>query len=311
MASASDLEFGVMLSATSNDYGIADEERPEIFRRTATAVEENGFDVLVAGDHIAYPDEIPSDYEFSQSGEPPFDSDTSVYDVFQVLSHLAAITDDIALGTNVCAAPYRHPITLTKHVLTLESLSGGRADLGVAPGWLHTEFEALGVPFEERGSRTDEFLDIFRRACEEERLSYDGDHASFDTVGFHPSPSREIPVWIGGHSGATFRRIAEYGNGWTTLWDRPDDVEQARDRILNAWTDYDRDGEPEIAVLRPVNVGGDGDRILSGSADEIIDDLESYAAAGATRVIVDFYTTDVDEQLEQIRRLGEDVLPSF
>lgn len=311
MASSSDLEFGVMLSATSNEYGLSDEERPDVFRRTATAIEEQDFDVLVAGDHIAYPEEIPSDYEFSQSGEPPFSSETSVYEVFQVLSHLAAITDRIALGTNVCAAPYRHPITLTKHVLTLESLSGGRADLGVAPGWLKTEFDALGVPFEERGSRTDEFLDVFRRACREEQFSYDGEHVSFDTVGFHPSPSREIPVWIGGHSGATFRRIAEYGNGWTTLWDRPDDVERARDRIMNAWTDYDRDGEPEIAVLRPVNVGGDGDRILTGSPDEIIDDLESYAEAGATRIIVDFYTTDVEKQLEQIRRFGEEVIPAF
>lgn len=311
MVSASELEFGVMLSATSNDYGIADEKRPEVFRQTATAIEDNGFDVLVAGDHIAYPDEIPSEYEFSQSGDPPFSSETSVYDVFQVLAHLAAVTDRIALGTNVCAAPYRHPITLTKHVLTLESLSDGRADLGVAPGWLKTEFDALGVPFEERGSRTDEFLDVFRKACEKEQLAYDGEHVSFNTVGFYPSPSREIPVWIGGHSGATFRRIAEYGNGWTTLWDSPDEVAQARSRIMNAWTDYDRDGEPEVAVLRPVNVGGDGDRILAGTPDDIIEDLEAYAEAGATRVIVDFYTTNVEKQLEQIQRFGDDVIPSF
>ncbi|MFC6719796.1 TIGR03619 family F420-dependent LLM class oxidoreductase [Natrialbaceae archaeon GCM10025810] len=311
MASTSDLEFGVMLSATSNDYGIPDEKRPEVFRRTATTIEESGFDVLVAGDHIAYPDEIPSDYEFSKSGEPPFTSETSVYDVFQVLAHLAAITDQIDLGTNVCAAPYRHPITLTKHILTLESLSGGRVDFGVAPGWLETEFDALDVPFDERGSRTDEFLDIFRRVCTEGRLAYDGDHFSFDTVGFYPSPSREIPVWIGGHSGATFRRIAEYGNGWTTLWDSPSDVETARGRIMNAWTDFGRDGKPNIAVLRPVNVGGDGDRILTGPADKVIEDLESYAEAGADRIIIDFFTTDVETQLEQIRLFGDDVIPSF
>ncbi|WP_265112072.1 TIGR03619 family F420-dependent LLM class oxidoreductase [Halosolutus halophilus] len=311
MVNQSDVEFGVMLSATSNDYGIADADLPGVFRETARTLENNDFDVVVAGDHIAYPDEIPTDYEFSKSGEPPFTSETSVYEVFQVLSHLAAVTDDLALGTNVVAAPYRHPITLTKHVLTLESLSNGRADLGVAPGWLSTEFDALGVPFDERGSRTDEFLEVFSRACSEGKFAYDGRHVSFDEIGFYPAPDRDIPVWIGGHSGATFRRVAEYGTGWSTLWDSPDEVESARERIMNAWTDYNRSGDPEIAVLRPVNVGGDSNHLLSGSPDDIIEDVEAYVDAGVTRIIVDFFTTDVDEQHEQIEAVGDDVIPSF
>lgn len=310
MSQSDVFEFGVMLSATSNAYGIPSEELPEVFRRSARVAEDSGFDVLVAGDHVVYPDQIPTDYEFSKTGEPPFDTTTSLFDVFEVLSHLAAVTDDIDLGTNVAAAPYRHPLVLTKNVLSLDALSEGRFDFGVAPGWLQPEFDALGVPFEERGKRTDEFLDIFELACEEGVTGYSGDFYQFDDVGFYPQPVGDIPVWIGGKSGATFRRVAEYGDGWSTLWDHPDDVAAARDRIMNAWTDYDREGEPRIGVLRPVDIDPDAnsDRLLQGTPAEVIADVEAYEQAGATRLIVDFFTTDIDEQLSLMREFGDEII---
>lgn len=308
-----ELEFGVMLSATSNTYGIPDDELPEVFRRTGRVAEENGFDVVVAGDHIAYPEEIPTDYEYSSSGKPPFDTETSVFDVFQVFAHLAAVTDEIDLGTNVVAAPYRHPLVLTKNILTLDALSQGRFDLGVAPGWMKTEFDALGSPFEERGRRTDEFLEIFELACENSVASYEGEHYQFDAVGFHPRPAHDIPVWIGGKSGAAIRRVGQFGTGWSTLWDSPDEVVTARERIMNAWTDFDREGEPEIAVLRPVRLGPDADpdRLLSGEAADVVEDIEAYRDAGATRIIVDFFTTDIDEQMELMEQFGDDVIDAF
>lgn len=302
-------EFGVMLSATSNSYGIPDEKLPGVFQRFARTAENNGFDVVVAGDHVVYPEEIPTDYEFSQSGEPPFDTTTSLFNVFEILSYLAAVTDTIALGTNVVAAPYRHPLVLTKNVFTVEALSKGRFDFGVAPGWLKTEFDALDVPFQERGSRTDEFLEIFELACNGV-TDYEGDHYAFEEVGFFPSPKRDIPVWIGGKSGATFRRIAEFGDGWATLWDHPDEVTAARKRIMNAWTDFDRKGDPEISVLRPVSLDEDADpdRLLSGPPSAIIEDVEAYREAGTTRLIVDFFTTDVDEQVRLMEEFGEEVI---
>ncbi|WP_435361868.1 TIGR03619 family F420-dependent LLM class oxidoreductase [Haloarchaeobius sp. DFWS5] len=309
------VEFGVMLSATSNSYGLTDEESPGVFRELATTAENSGFDVVLAGDHIAYPSEIPTEYGYSSSGEPPFDTTTSVYDVFQVFAHLAAVTDDIRFGTNVVAVPYRHPIVLAKNALTLDSLSGGRFDFGLAPGWLKTEFDALDVPFDERGSRTDEFLELFTRACEEGELSFEGEHHSFGEMGFHPSPSSEIPLWIGGRSGATFRRIAQFGHGWSTLWEKPDEVGSARDRIMNAWADFEREGEPEIGLLRPMHVAEDGSgpsgKILTGTPESVVEDVQSYVDAGATRIIVDFFSTDIDDQVEQLERIGEHVIPAF
>ena len=307
------LEFSVMLSATSNSYGLPDDELPGVFREFARTAEDSGFEALVAGDHVVYPEEIPTDYEFSSSGEPPFDTTTSLFDVFGVLSHLAAVTETISLGTHVVAVPYRHPLVLTKNVLTVEALTQGRFDFGVAPGWLNTEFEALGIPFEERGSRTDEFLEIFELACEKGVTGYEGEYYAFDEVGFYPSPDRDIPIWMGGKSSATFRRLAEFGDGWATLWDHPDDVETARKRIMNAWTDYDRDGEPEISVLRPVNLDSDADsdRLLSGDPESIREDIQTYRDAGVTRMVVDFFTTDVDEQVALMEEFGETVIDEF
>jgi probable F420-dependent oxidoreductase len=307
------MEFGVMLTATSNDYGLDEPEIPPAARRLARTAEAVGLDAVVAGDHVAYPEDIPSDYEYSQSGDPPFDTTTPVFDVFQVFAHLAAVTDEVTLGTNVASVPYRHPIVLAKNCLTTHALSDGRFELGVAPGWLAPEFEALGVPFEERGARTDEFLELFERVREDGVTGFDGEFHSFEPMGFFPNPDDPIPVMVGGKSGASLRRTAQFGDGWTTIWDKPDEVRAVRDRLLNAWTDFDREGDPEVVVTRPVHVGTDTDldtdRLFVGEADAVAEDVADYADAGATRINLDFYTTDVDEQAEQLRRVGERVLP--
>lgn len=301
-------EFGVMLST------FGDHAYPEAFRRVATTAERKGFDAVWAGDHISFPADIPDKYPFSRSGQSPFDVELDTYDVFGLLSHLAAATDEVELGTNTCIVPYRHPVVLARNALTLEQLSDGRFDFGVAPGWMETEFEVLDVSFEERGSRTDEFLQIFERARQEGEFAFEGPHHSFQETGFHPTPTSGRPkMWVGGKSGAAFRRVAEFGDGWTIFWDRPGDIRASRERIMNAWTDYERDGDPEIAVVRAVDISENParDTLLTGEADNVIADIEAYADAGVTRIVLDFYTTEIDEQVEQIERFAEEVMPSF
>jgi probable F420-dependent oxidoreductase len=287
------------------------------FKEVATTAEELEYDGLWCGDHITFPDNIPDIYPGSPSGESPFDISQKSYDTFETLSYLSAITDDIHVGTNVCIVPYRHPVVLAKNALTLESLSEGRFEFGVGAGWLRTEFEVLDVPFNERGSRTDEFLEIFDRACKEGEFEFDGPHHSFQKTGFYPVPDRDSgpPIWVGGHSGASFRRVAEYGNGWTAMWSRPDEIVDARKRIMRAWNDYGRSSQPNIAVMRPVHVGTDTpqstDRPLIGDPNKIIEDIESYADAGTTQIIINFFSRNADSQIEQIERFGSEVIPSF
>jgi len=312
MSADTDIEFGVMMAAT---FGQPENTNPEALREFTRTAEDSGFDALWIGDHITVPEELPHEYPFHPDGIPPFDSDDHIYEVFGVLNHLAALTDEIRLGPNVCIVPYRHPLVLTRNVVSLDAISDGRFEFGVGPGWLKTEFDALDVPFEERGGRTDEYLEFFHRVCDEGTLAFEGDYHSFDTVSFYPTPGERPPIWVGGRSGATFRRIAEYGDGWTTVWDRPPKLAKGRERLMKAWTDYDREGDPEISVMRSVHVGSDTEldteRPLVGAADEVIEDVESYIDAGATRITMEFFTPDIDEQLEQMRRFGGQVIPEF
>jgi len=244
----SDIEFGVLLPTMGHHAS------PRAIRRLATTAEECGFDAVWAGDHITFPADIPDEYPFSPSGESPFHISQDAYDVFTVLSYLAGITNTVDIGSNTCIVPYRHPVALARNALSVEALSDGRFDFGVGSGWLRTEFEVLDVPFEERGSRTDEFLSLFDRIRKAGELSFDGPHHSFQETGFRPTPEPGRPkIWIGGRSGAAFRRVGQFGDGWTIFWDRPADIAAARERILDAWTDFDREGEPEIALTRAIH----------------------------------------------------------
>lgn len=305
-----DLSFGVMVPI------LGPSASAEGFRRLAATAEDLGYDVLWVGEHVVFPSEISSDYPFTDSGEPPgMSADQNLFGAIETLAYLAGETSDIRIGTNVCLPPLRHPAMLTKQVFTLDALSGGRFEFGVGPGWLREEYEVLDVPFEERGTRMDEFLQIFERARNEGEFSHDGTHYSFQSTGFHPTssaPSRPR-VWVGGKSGATFRRVAEFGDGWTIVRDGPDQIDSARERLLSAWGDYDRQGAPEIALLRAVQIDEDSDRDgpLAGSPEKVRRDVEAYRDAGVTHVGLMFYTLDVDEQIEQLRRFSREVVPEL
>ncbi|WP_227378156.1 TIGR03619 family F420-dependent LLM class oxidoreductase [Haladaptatus halobius] len=309
----SDIEFGVTL------WNVGDGEYVNVdaFEQIADATEEAGFDFLWTGEHPVLPTEIPDTYPFTPDGSAPLDSSMRTYDVFEVLSYLAGRTDDLRLGTNVCVVPYRHPVITAKSVLTLNELLDGAFDFGVAVGWLRTEFEVLDVPFEKRGARLDEFFRMFERICAEGEFAFDGEFHSFQKTGFYPVPDdgKAPPIYVGGKSGASVRRIAEFGDGWTSFWERPDDVREMRERLNRAWDDFDRDGDPAIAVSRPVYVGTDTDRNtdrpLLGRADKVIADVEAYADAGTTKLHITTYDTSLDAQLEQIRRFGDEIIPSF
>ena len=306
------MEFGIMLST----FG-AHADR-ESLRRLTTRSEELGLDAVWVGDHITFPEEVPNDYPFLPEGRPPagFDMYSEAYEAFTLMAHLAGLTDSVKLGVNVAIVPYRHPVILARNVISTHALSDERLEFGVGIGWMDAEFERLGVPFEERGPRTDEFLDMWERICEDGAISFDGAFHSFEKTGFFPQPSKGgPPVWVGGHSMPAYRRLAKYGMGWTTVWDRPDALETELEKIQRAWDDEGRSGSPKASVMRTIDVDADTDRDTSrplvGSADDVIADVEGYADAGATRITIDFFTKDPDEQLEQLERFGNEVVPSF
>jgi probable F420-dependent oxidoreductase len=309
---SSDIEFGVM----ANNIGTADTVNDELYDAIARTSQALEYDIIHVPDHIVLPEDLhESEYPFSPSGDAPFNIDDHIHDQFTVLAYLASQLDTVKLGTNICIAPLRHPLDLLRQVTSINSLNAAGIELGVGAGWSEEEYDALDVPFGERGQRLDEFLEIVDTASEDPKFSYNGEHYSFQTVSCYPDLGGGIPVMIGGYSGATFRRIAQFGDGWTAAWARPDEIASSRERIMNAWDDFDRKGDPDISITRPVDPNPDTSRDTSrpfvGDPAQMIEDIERYIDVGVTRINIDYYDRTAEAIPRTIERFGKEVLPSF
>ena len=170
---------------------------PQLYRETmdqAAYAEELGFASIWVSEH-----------HFSEEGYLP--------SLSAVLGALAERTSRARLGTAVLLAPLHHPLRLAEDLAVIDQLSGGRLDVGLAPGYKPDEFAVLGVPKTQRGARTDETIEILQRAWRGEPFSYAGRHFRFDDVVVGPPPVQRPgpPIWVGGNSLAAARRAARYG----------------------------------------------------------------------------------------------------
>ena len=195
--------------------GIGATVEPVVLRSVAMAAERLGFATIWAPEHVVLVEQYASKYPYS-SGQFPGPPDIPIADPFTTLAYVAACTSTIRLGTGICLVPEHNPLVLAKTAATLDRLSGGRFILGAGVGWLAEEFAALGVPFERRGARTREYIDVMRRLWTERSATHAGEFASFEGVLSYPKPAQSggIPVWFGGESGPALRRVAVYGDGW-------------------------------------------------------------------------------------------------
>ena len=195
--------------------GIGPTSNPEWVRTVATNAERLGFSTLWAPEHVVLLDEYASKYPYS-SGKFPMPTDIPIADPFTTLAYAAACTKKIRLATGICLVPEHNPLVLAKTVATVDRLSGGRFIFGVGVGWLAEEFEALGIPFERRGQRTREYVEVMRKLWTERGSSHQGEFAKFTNVLSYPKPinNKGVPVWFGGESNPALRRVAEYGDGW-------------------------------------------------------------------------------------------------
>ncbi|MCX7864574.1 MAG: TIGR03619 family F420-dependent LLM class oxidoreductase, partial [Novosphingobium sp.] len=144
--------------------------------------------------------------------------DACAWSVAGAIAHTraAAATTTLEVGSNILVLPQRNPLVLAKAVATLDSFCGGRVILGVGVGWAREEFDALGIDFHQRGSRTNEAIEAMRALWRDDYASYEGRHFRFANACSFPKPARAggVPVLIGGESKAAMRRIARLGDGW-------------------------------------------------------------------------------------------------
>jgi probable F420-dependent oxidoreductase len=198
--------------------GIGPGAQPAVIAAVARAAEDAGFATLWAGEHVVMVDESSSRsrYPYSGDGRIPIPSDADWLDPFVCLTYAAAATQRIALGTGVLLLPEHNPVLVAKQAASLDVLSGGRFRLGVGVGWSAEEFHALGVPFERRGARALEYVQVLRTLWADGPASFAGEFTSFDGIHVHPKPIRgpNLPVVFGGNSEPALKRVATAGDGW-------------------------------------------------------------------------------------------------
>jgi probable F420-dependent oxidoreductase len=183
----------------------------------AQAAEAAGFDSIWTVEHVVVPHGYQSRYPYSPSGRMGAGlEDFPIPDPLMWLAYIASATRSIKLGTAILILPQRNPVITAKAVATLDSMAGGgRVLLGIGVGWLAEEFATLGVPFEDRGARTDEYVAAMRALWSQERASFKGRFVSFGDVFCRPlPPRRRIPVIIGGDTRLAARRAGRLGDGY-------------------------------------------------------------------------------------------------
>lgn len=244
---------------------------PGVLRRWALTVEGLGFDLLMVSDHVAVTPDVAEQYP------APF------YEPFTTLAWLAGLTRRIRLGTTVLILPYRHPLLTARMAANLNDLSGGRLVLGVGVGWARQEFDALGIPFRERGRLTDLHLLAIRAAWA-------------DAEDYRSGP---IPVWIGGNSDAALRRAVRLGDAWHPLRFTPGWLAGALDRLEAIAAELGRPRPalvPRIALqLTSSPVTGDDRLAGHGTIEQVAGDLDQLRLLGAGTVVLDPFSGDPAE----------------
>jgi probable F420-dependent oxidoreductase len=182
----------------------------------ARSAEQVGIESLWTVEHVVVPKGYRSPYPYSQDGKMPGPEESPIPDPLVWLSYAAAVTTKIKLATGILILPQRHPVYVAKEVATLDQLSGGRAILGVGNGWLRVEFDVLGVPFAERGTRTAESIQALRSLWSDGPSEFAGDHYRWPSIESNPKPRQRpaVPIVIGGHTPGAAKRAARLGDGF-------------------------------------------------------------------------------------------------
>lgn len=277
------------------------------------AGEELGYDAVASGEHVLVPRGADADVV-----------GRSYFDPWVLLSALATATSRIELQFCALVVPYRHPAVTARAIASLDHLSNGRLAVVVGAGWARSEFEALGVPFAERGAITDEYVAVMRELWTSDRPSYDGRYVSFPEAEFEPKCRQEphVRLWVGGRGQAARRRMADYGVGWIPMGAS---LGQLRETIADLREVVAASGRDPAALdfgyrftyldPDPFHVGtgsiahaGSESRLVATSADHAMEIVAAYAEAGVTRLQVQLHWETPGELVERLQEFSEDVI---
>lgn len=250
----------------------------EFLAQLGRQCEDRGIASLWLGEHVVTFPAYESTYPGSADGVFRFPEGSGLMDMVASIGYLAACTTTLRLGTGICILPQNNPVYVAKEYATLDFLSGGRLDFGVGVGWSWEEYEACGAPWERRGARCDEYLEVIRTLWCDEVSAYQGEFYTLPPCHMYPKPVQQpmVPITVGGHSKAALRRAARYGTGWYGINLNPAETAAVVTQLDGLLAAEGRDRS--------------GFEIVMGATSDRIDPhlVDAYAEAGVTQLLIPF-----------------------
>jgi probable F420-dependent oxidoreductase len=279
----------------------------DTIRASILQAERLGYDSVWTIDHVISP--VANAEQFGL-----------LYDPLIVMALAAGLTERIQIGVSVLVLPYRHGVLTAKMVASLDDLSDGRIILGVGSGWNAEESRILGLPFDERGAMTDEYIKIMRELWTNPSAEFAGKYTSFSDVEFRPMPAQQggPPIWVGGSSRAALRRTVEHGDAWHPINRTPDQLREGKADILKLCERFGRAVPPTMTLRidmrivlddhpypKPAHAG----HMLIGRPSELVEQLQELREIGVEHFSLEFVGRDFADFTAQVVAFAEQVRP--
>jgi probable F420-dependent oxidoreductase len=273
------------------------------YRPLAEAAEAAGFDGFLVPDSICYPFESDATYPYTPDGDRRFIEDKAFLEPFSMIPYLGAVTERIRFVVSVLKLTVRHPVLVAKQAASTAVLTDDRLTLGIGTSPWPEDYEVCGVPFERRGQRADESLDIIAGLLTGDWFEHHGEVYDVPRIKQCPVPSRHLPILVGGHARPALRRAAERGDGWIHGGGDPEALPGLIDEVLALRADTDRAQDPfEVHVISMDAYTVDGIRRLEelGVTDVVVGFRWTYQVGPDTEPL--------QRKLDALRRYADTVI---
>ena len=268
----------------------------------APVADDNGWDSLTFSDHIVHPETISTPYPYTEDGSRRWEAFTDWPDPWVLIGALASITKRIRFTNNVYVLPMRNPFMAAKAISTAAVISNNRVTLTIGMGWSSDEFALVEQPFERRGKRADEMVEVMRKLWTGEWVEHHGEFYDFERLEMTPAPTERIPIYVGGISKFAFRRAARLGDGWLSDLQTSAEIVDCINTINNYRKDYGRDHLPFDVMASP-------------SDAFMLDHYKRLEEQGVTHLLTmpwPFYPNDKVDALTQksdaIKRFSDEII---
>jgi probable F420-dependent oxidoreductase len=302
---------------------------PDNYLAVAKAAERAGFDFLSVSDHLVVPANLRSRYPYDGAGVFAAAEHGHCFDQLATVAFLAGATERLRLLTSVTVLPHRPVMLTAKTLATIDVLAKGRLIIGAGAGWMKEEFELLGVPFEDRGPLTDDYLAAFKELWTKDKPSYRGKYVQFSGLLFFPKPVQKPhpPLWIGGESPPALRRAIKFADAWypgsnsqTKPLDTPERLAAGIADIKRQCAASGRDPASLGVALLVQDFFEWGDyktadssarRLFTGTSPDMAADAAALSALGVGHAALRLGGNTAAECVGRIERFGAEVLAKW